>query len=128
MNSFFSPSKQIQGQGLVEYAIIIALVAIVVIAVVIQMGPKIGNTYSTINNSLGGDGGGGTSVPNPTPTPQWVFCSNEYQNCNFSGTKIVRYGKGGTWVSGSFTNGVFCDNSVFGDPLIGVVKQCDVEQ
>ena len=46
---FFPEEK---GQGLVEYAIILALVAIVVIAVMRLMGPKLGNTYSTINSSL----------------------------------------------------------------------------
>lgn len=46
----FAPKEK--GQGLVEYAIIIALVAIVVIAVMTLLGPKIGNTFSSINNSL----------------------------------------------------------------------------
>ena len=46
---FFPREK---GQGLVEYAIILALVAIIVLAVLRLMGPKLGNTYSTINNSL----------------------------------------------------------------------------
>jgi len=41
-----------QGQGLVEYAIILVLVALVVIAVVRLLGPKIGNTFSSMNNSL----------------------------------------------------------------------------
>lgn len=41
-----------QGQGLVEYAIILALVAIVVIAVMRLLGPTIGNTFSTISHSL----------------------------------------------------------------------------
>ena len=41
-----------KGQGLVEYAIILALVAIVVIAVMRLLGPKLGNTYSSISNSL----------------------------------------------------------------------------
>lgn len=48
----FHPKEK--GQGLVEYAIILALVAIVVIAVVRLLGPKLGNTYSTIQNSLPG--------------------------------------------------------------------------
>ena len=39
---------------MVEYAIILALVAIVVIAVVRLMGPKLGDTYSTIQSSLPG--------------------------------------------------------------------------
>ena len=46
----FAPKEK--GQGLVEYAIILALVAIVVIAVMRLLGPKIGNTFSTISNSL----------------------------------------------------------------------------
>lgn len=45
-------SAKEQGQGLVEYAIILVLVAIVVIAVVRLLGPKIGNTFSSINSSL----------------------------------------------------------------------------
>ncbi len=46
----FAPKEK--GQGLVEYAIILALVAIVVIAVMRLLGPKIGNTFSTISSSL----------------------------------------------------------------------------
>ncbi|HMD82646.1 MAG TPA: Flp family type IVb pilin [Anaerolineales bacterium] len=44
-------SKQ-SGQGLVEYAIILAFVAIVVISVVRLLGPRIGDTFSTISNSM----------------------------------------------------------------------------
>jgi pilus assembly protein Flp/PilA len=40
------------GQGLVEYAIILAFVALVVISVVRLLGPRIGNTFSTIASSL----------------------------------------------------------------------------
>ena len=47
----FFISKE-RGQGLVEYAIILALVAIVVIAIMRLLGPKIGNTFSTISSSL----------------------------------------------------------------------------
>ncbi len=46
----FSPKEK--GQGLVEYAIILALVALVVIAVMRILGPKIGNTFSSINKSM----------------------------------------------------------------------------
>jgi pilus assembly protein Flp/PilA len=41
-----------KGQGLVEYAILIAFVAIVVIAAVRLFGAKVGNAFSSINNSL----------------------------------------------------------------------------
>ncbi len=41
-----------KGQGLVEYALILVLVAIVVIAALMILGPIIGNVFSTVNNSL----------------------------------------------------------------------------
>jgi pilus assembly protein Flp/PilA len=46
----FAPKER--GQGLVEYAIILAFVALVVISVVRFLGPRIGNTFSTISNSM----------------------------------------------------------------------------
>jgi pilus assembly protein Flp/PilA len=39
---------QEEGQGLVEYALILVMVAIVVIVVLIVLGPVIGNSYSSI--------------------------------------------------------------------------------
>ncbi|MBK8782436.1 MAG: Flp family type IVb pilin [Anaerolineales bacterium] len=47
----FSPKEK--GQGLVEYALILVLVAIVVIAALMVLGPIIGNVFSKINGSLG---------------------------------------------------------------------------
>ncbi len=46
----FSASEK--GQGLVEYALILVLVAIVVFAALMILGPVLGNTFSTINASL----------------------------------------------------------------------------
>ena len=46
----FSPKEK--GQGLVEYALILVLVAIVVIAALLVLGPTIGNIFSTINSTL----------------------------------------------------------------------------
>ena len=43
---------QENGQGLVEYALILVLVAIVVIAALLILGPVIGNSFSTVNGSL----------------------------------------------------------------------------
>ena len=48
----FAPKER--GQGLVEYALILVLVAIVVIAALIILGPIIGGVFSTINSSLAG--------------------------------------------------------------------------
>ena len=45
-------APQEKGQGLVEYAIIMVFVAIVVIAIMRIMGPVVGNTFSSINDSL----------------------------------------------------------------------------
>jgi pilus assembly protein Flp/PilA len=41
-----------RGQGLVEYALILVLVAVVVIAVLMILGPIIGNVFSKINSTL----------------------------------------------------------------------------
>jgi pilus assembly protein Flp/PilA len=46
----FAPKEK--GQGLVEYALILVLVAIVVIAALMILGPIIGNVFSKVNSSL----------------------------------------------------------------------------
>jgi pilus assembly protein Flp/PilA len=46
----FAPKEK--GQGLVEYALILVLVAIVVIAILMIMGPAIGNIFSNIVKAL----------------------------------------------------------------------------
>ena len=46
-------ARKEKGQGLVEYALIIVLVAIVVIAALTLLGPRISNVFNTISNTLG---------------------------------------------------------------------------
>lgn len=46
----FAPQEK--GQGLIEYAIILSLVALIVIAVMWLLGPKVGENYSAINSSI----------------------------------------------------------------------------
>jgi pilus assembly protein Flp/PilA len=41
-----------EGQGLVEYALILVLVAIVVIAILLLVGPAVGNVFSTIVSAI----------------------------------------------------------------------------
>lgn len=41
-----------EGQGLVEYALILVLVALVVIVVLVLLGPAVGNMYSNIVSSI----------------------------------------------------------------------------
>jgi pilus assembly protein Flp/PilA len=43
-----------EGQGLVEYALILVLVAIVVIAILTLLGPQIANIFSRVTNALTG--------------------------------------------------------------------------
>ena len=41
-------NRREEGQGLVEYALILVLVAVIVIAVLTILGPTIGNVFSNI--------------------------------------------------------------------------------
>jgi pilus assembly protein Flp/PilA len=47
----FNPREK--GQGLVEYALILVLVSVVVIAILTLLGPAIGNVFSEIKNNFG---------------------------------------------------------------------------
>jgi pilus assembly protein Flp/PilA len=49
VRSFFIKEE---GQGLVEYALILVLIAIVVIAVLTTLGTKVSGVFSRINGSL----------------------------------------------------------------------------
>ena len=117
MFSFSSNTKKQKGQGLVEYAIILALVAIVVIGVMRMLGPNIGHTFSTINNSLGGE----------AATATWSFAANENGVVNVpAGVHEIQYGANGAFYTQTFTGPttVNCNNSTFGDPIFGTVKTC----
>ncbi len=46
---FLNKERQ-RGQGLMEYALVIALVAVVVIVILTLVGPQIGNMYSRITH------------------------------------------------------------------------------
>ena len=41
-----------EGQGLVEYALVLVLVAVVVIAILTLLGPQVGNVFSRITYAL----------------------------------------------------------------------------
>jgi hypothetical protein len=61
-----------------------------------------------------------------TTSTNWTFCASEGGMCSFSGTQQVRYGANGAYFYKTLTGGTACTNSVFGDPAVGTVKQCDV--
>lgn len=54
MKEFFSRmgQRQEKGQTLIEYALIIALIVIVVIVAMTALGPQIATVYNTITKSL----------------------------------------------------------------------------
>jgi Glycosyl hydrolase family 59 len=64
-----------------------------------------------------------TSFVSPAPGV-WTQCASENGICFFTGTMQVAYGNSGHYNYGTFTNGTACNNSVFPDPDVGVVKAC----
>ncbi len=82
-----------------------------------------GNTTTTgatvtVSNST-------TTPPPPPPSSEWTFCAQEHARCVFTGTKEVRYGIGTTYATKTATDGIDCNNQVFGDPAPGADKHCD---
>jgi len=61
-----------------------------------------------------------------TAPPEWTFCAPEGGVCAFTGTREVRYGANGSFVYKTLTDGTPCTNAVFGDPIFGVVKSCEL--
>lgn len=93
-----------KGQGLVEYALILVLVAIVVISALMILGPVVGNVFSKINSSLStvSTGGGAaaapvvpaTEVPPCSSTPafeSWKTNMNAQCNARPGVGKFVQY-------------------------------------
>ena len=59
-------------------------------------------------------------------TTMWTLCATENQTCSFSGTKQVRFGVEPYWSYRTITTSVVCETFVFGDPIFGQAKHCDV--
>ncbi len=55
-----------RGQGTVEYALILAFIALVVVAAVKFVGPAVAATFNNVTNTLNNSG---TPAPLATPTP-----------------------------------------------------------
>jgi pilus assembly protein Flp/PilA len=51
LRSFFAKEE---GQGLVEYALILVLIAIVVIGILTLLGNQVSTVFSNVNSGLGG--------------------------------------------------------------------------
>lgn len=63
------------GQGLVEYAFILVLVAVVVIAILMLLGPAVGNIFSEVHQALTLQGSGGSEEPEERRSygSEWLF-------------------------------------------------------
>ena len=51
LRNFFAREE---GQGLVEYALILVLIAIVVIGILTALGTRVNTVFSNVNSGLGG--------------------------------------------------------------------------
>ncbi|MEI6046741.1 MAG: hypothetical protein WCS37_20520 [Chloroflexota bacterium] len=49
---FKKNNEKEEGQGLVEYALILFLVAVVVIAILVLLGPQIGSVFSAVSKGI----------------------------------------------------------------------------
>ena len=107
----FLSNKQEEGQGLVEYALILVLVSVVVLGVLLILGPIIGNVFTEINSTLTTNGGGG-GVASPSHSA-W---------CNYysypSGQTLGPYANDIVLMttSGGFTATLWADDPAMNDP------------
>ncbi len=65
----------------------------------------------------------------PTPTTcngTWNEIASENQTLQFSGSKLVRYGANGKFVTKVVASGTKCNNGTFSDPAPGVPKKCSI--
>lgn len=56
---------------------------------------------------------------------EWSHCAAQFQRCDFTGTRQVRFGKDGKTTTRTFTGGVLCTNRAFG-VRYGRGNQCEV--
>ena len=72
------------GQGLVEYALVLVLVAIVVIAILTLLGPQIGRVFFEVTCSLDG----GTVVPYDD---RWIDCLLDPDGTNAPPNRLFNF-------------------------------------
>jgi hypothetical protein len=107
----------------------------------VRYGANATYAYKTVTGSIGCNNGvwgdplfgvikvcdyaGSAAPPPPQPATGWVNCAAEGGTCAVPGTRSVRYGANGTYFYKTVTGSIGCNNTVWGDPLFGVVKACD---
>ncbi|NJM14697.1 MAG: carbohydrate-binding protein [Bacteroidales bacterium] len=82
-------------------------------------------SYNTAGNSAYSDEANATTQSGSACN--WTFAANEGGTVNISGTKDVRYGANGNYITKTVTTTIGCNNTAFGsDPVPGVAKTCEV--
>ncbi|MFY9641086.1 MAG: hypothetical protein WA384_06940 [Rhodomicrobium sp.] len=62
----------------------------------------------------------------PAANAEWVRCATEHGYCATPYSTMVRYGARGLYARlHTRGGGIPCNNEVFGDPLVGIVKHCE---
>ena len=55
----------------------------------------------------------------------YIQCAVQDGTCNLSGYNTIAYGADGfRWGYKQFTGSIACTDSTFGDPVVGIVKEC----
>ena len=67
------------------------------------------------------------TVTIPLTSSSWTVCALEGRYCSFVGTANVRFGANGKFTTLTATDGIYCSNSVFGDPAPGATKKCEID-
>lgn len=69
-----------------------------------------------------------TQAPNKPGDPQgpegYTFCAEERKKCSFEGSANVAFGIDGKWKYKGYTDGASCTVGAFGDPAVGIKKNC----
>jgi len=62
----------------------------------------------------------------PVTSEIWTTCAIEGGVCNVGGSRQVRYGANNSYAYRNATSTIACTNEVFGDPMYGTTKSCQV--
>lgn len=83
---------------------------------------------ASVQTDVAADQAGAAPVYAATTTSvtTWTKCATENATCSFSGSRQVRYGANGVYVTKTLTGPVSCSNGTFGDPVVGATKSCEI--
>ena len=126
-----------EGQGLVEYGLVLVLVSIAAVAVMNVTGVSIRDSFTAVTDALTFENNAAANnaplCNDPTDAAcGFTACAQDGGFCNVSGTNTIKYGTNDTYatvvIDGSFTclpEGWTADPHVpVPDPVPGFVKTC----